>query len=187
MENYQEKTIATTFPVATYQVKDLAWTLGFTLAAVIFPAILAHSPANQWITGTIVNAILFLAVWRVGMANAALVAALPSSIALTRGLLPAPMAILVPYIILSNIILIAVFYFFSRFPLLAICTASLAKFIFLFAITFYFVKVASPLLGMMHWPQLATALAGGLIATAVIKISKKNSTEAELPPDIRKI
>ena len=69
------------FP-STYQAKDIAWTFGFILAAVIFPALLAHTPQNQWITGTIVNAILFLAVWRVGLVNAAFVAALPSSIAL---------------------------------------------------------------------------------------------------------
>lgn len=171
-QSNQEKIIATTFPVATYHVKDITWTIGFILAAVILPALLAHTPQNQWITGTIVNAILFLAVWRVGIVNAAFAAALPSSVALARGLLPAPMAVLIPYIIISNLILIAVFYFLSRFPLLAIITSSFAKFLFLFTITSYFVKVASPLIQMMHWPQLFTALAGGLIAIGIIKTQK---------------
>lgn len=75
------------FPTVSYRTKDLAWTFAFTIAVVVFPALLAHTPHNQWITGTIVNAILFLAVWRVGLVNAALVGALPSSIALARGLL----------------------------------------------------------------------------------------------------
>ena len=168
MRNNQEKTIATTFPVATYQTKDIAWTLAFTVAAVVFPALLAHTPHNQWITGTIVNAILFLAVWRVGIANTVLVAILPSSIALMRGLLPAPMAVLIPYIILSNIILIAAFYALKKYPLAGIVSASFLKFLFLFAVTSYFVKVATPLLVMMQWPQLVTALAGGLIAAGII-------------------
>jgi len=170
LQDNQEKTIATTFPVAAYRVKDITWTIGLIIAAVVFPALLAHTPQNQWITGTIVNAILFLAVWRVGIVNAALVAALPSSVALARGLLPAPMAVLIPYIILSNVVLISVFYFLRRYQLAAVITSSLAKFLFLFAITSYFVKVASPLLIMMHWPQLFTALAGGLIAVGVMKL-----------------
>ncbi|OGI27097.1 MAG: hypothetical protein A2359_02295 [Candidatus Moranbacteria bacterium RIFOXYB1_FULL_43_19] len=141
------------------------------LAAVVLPALLAHTPQNQWVTGTIVNALLFLAVWRVGFVNAAFVATLPSSIALMRGLLPAPMAVLIPFIILSNIILVAAFYTLKKYPLAGIVSASFLKFFFLFAITSYLIKVASPLLVMMHWPQLFTALAGGLIAIGIVKIT----------------
>ena len=162
-----------TFPIAAYQAKDLLWTIGFFIAAVIFPALLAHTPQNQWITGTIVNAILFLAVWRVGVVNATLVAILPSSIALVRGLLPVPMAVLIPYIILSNIVLIAIFYALKKYPFAGIISASLAKFLFLFAISTYFIKIAGPLLFMIQWPQLFTALAGGLIAIGIIKITKR--------------
>ena len=54
----------------------------------------------------------------------------------------------------------------------AVSFASLLKFAFLFAITSYFLKVSSPLLVMMHWPQLFTALAGGLIAVGIMKILK---------------
>lgn len=174
LSNNQQKTTVATFPVATYRTKDLAWTIGFVVAAIIFPALLAHTPQNQWITGTIVNALIFLAVWRVGIINTALVAALPSSIALMRGLLPAPMAVLIPYIIISNIILIAIFFLFPRFPLLAVIFASLAKFIFLYVVTTYFIKIAGPLVIMMHWPQLFTALAGGLIAVGAIKITTQS-------------
>jgi len=173
MQNNKAKAIATTFPVATYANKDVLWTIGFLLAAVIFPAVLAHTPHNQWITGTIVNALLFLAVWRVGIVNAMLVAALPSSIALMRGLLPVPMAVLIPYIILSNIVLIAVFYAIKKYPLLGIISASLAKFLLLFVITSLLIKVAGPLLIMMQWPQLFTALAGGLIAIGVTRLLPK--------------
>jgi hypothetical protein len=171
MENTEQKTATMTFPIAAYQTKDLLWTIGFFIAAVIIPALLAHTPQNQWITGTIVNALIFLAVWQVGIVNAAFIAFLPSSIALMRGLLPAPIAVLIPYIILSNIILIASFYAMKKYPLAGIISASLAKFLFLFAISTYFIKIAGPLLIMFQWPQLVTALAGGLIAIGIIKIA----------------
>jgi hypothetical protein len=173
LHNDQQEIIATTFPIATYQAKDLSWTIGLLAAAVIFPALLAHTPQNQWVTGTIVNAILFIAVSRVGIVNAAAIAALPSSVALMRGLLPAPMAVLIPYIILANIIMIAAFYFFSNYKILGIISASILKFAFLFAITSFFIKIAAPLIIMMQWPQLFTALAGGLIAIGTIKLMQK--------------
>ena len=169
-----------TFPIAAYQTKDLFWTIAFIVSAVITPALLAHTPQNQWITGTIVNALILLAVWRVGVVNAAFVAILPSSIALIRGLLPAPMAVLIPWIILSNIVLIAIFYALKKYPLAGIISASLAKFLFLFAISTYFIKIASPLLVMMQWPQLFTALAGGLIAIGIIKIAHVLVPKVEL-------
>lgn len=169
MENNQQRTATMTFPIAAYQTKDLLWTIGLLIAAVIVPALLAHTPHNQWITGIIVNAILFLAVWRLGIVNAMLVAALPSSIALVRGLLPAPIAIMIPWIIISNFILILAFYSAKKYPLAGIISASVLKFLFLFAISTYFIKITSPLLIMMHWPQLFTALAGGLIAVCFMK------------------
>jgi hypothetical protein len=171
LQNNQQKTAATTFPIATCRTKELIWTTGFAAAAVIFPALFAHTPHNQWITGTIVNAILFLAVWQVGIVNAALVAALPSSIALARGLLPAPMAVLIPWIIVSNFILIVTFYSLKKPPLAGVIIASSFKFLFLFVVATYFIKIASPLLAMMQWPQLVTALAGGLITIGFIKFS----------------
>ena len=174
MENTEQKTATMNFPIAAYQTKDLLWTIGFFIAVVIFPALLAHTPQNQWITGTIVNAILLLAVWRVGVVNATLVAILPSSIALIRGLLPAPMAVLIPYIILSNIILIAIFYALKKYPFAGIISASLVKFLFLFAITSFFTKLTAPFAMMMQWPQLFTALAGGLIAVGIIKLSTQH-------------
>jgi hypothetical protein len=173
LQDNEQKTAAITFPVATYQVKDIAWTIGLLVAAIIFPALLAHSPQNQWLTGTIVNSILFIAVWRVGIVNAAVIAALPSTIALERGLLPAPMAALIPYIILANIIMVAIFYFLSNKTLLGIISASVLKFAFLFALTAFFIKVTTPLAVMMQWPQLFTALAGGLVAIGTIKLLQK--------------
>ncbi len=172
-QDKKEKVAVITFQLVSYRTRDLAWTFVFLLAAVIFPALLAHAPHNQWITGTIVNAVIFLAVWRLGIGNAALVAILPSSIALARGLLPAPMAAFIPFIIVSNLVLIAVFYFLKKYPLFGVVAASSFKFLFLLLVSTFFIKLASPFLVMMQWPQLFTALAGGLIAAGIIKARKK--------------
>jgi hypothetical protein len=154
--------------------KDVGWTISLTLAAIIAPALLAHTSSNQWITGTIVNMILFLASWRLGIANAVFVGALPSTIALLRGLLAAPMAPLIPYIIASNAILIIVFSLTKKKLFLGVISASLAKSAFLFLVTFLLAsQIPSPLVIMLQTPQLITALAGGLLAIGIISGTRK--------------
>jgi len=68
----------------------------------------------QWLTGPIVNAALILSVFLVGVRGAVLVGLLPSTIALGVGLLPAVLAPMVPFIIISNIILVLVIDFFCH-------------------------------------------------------------------------
>jgi hypothetical protein len=174
------KTKTITFPrtFASYQTKDLLWTASLVLSAVIAPALLAHTPHNQWITGTLVNAFVLIAAYRLGIINATLVAALPSTVALLRGLLPAPLAMLIPYIIISNIILAASFWMFKKTPVMGLAIAGIAKFAFLYSITLIFAsKIASPLLVMFSWPQLFTALAGGILALSFIKLEKIGKRE----------
>lgn len=153
---------------------DLIWTGGLTMLAIIAPAILAHTAQNQIITGTIVNAVLFFASWKIGKVNAFAVASLPSTIALIRGLLPTPMALMIPYIILANFILIVAFSFFKKRLLLGVTIASLLKFGFLFSVaTFVFSGINSQILAIFQLPQLLTALLGGFIAIGAIKIMQK--------------
>ncbi len=151
--------------------KDLLWTTGLMLTAIIAPAALAHTPQNQWVTGTVVNAVLFVAAWRLGIVNAAFIAILPSSIALMRGLLLPPQAMIIPFIIISNILLISTFVILKKKSLIGVVTASLLKFLFLAGTTslLFAEKLPITLLQMMQWPQLITALAGGFIAIAFIK------------------
>ena len=164
-------------------VKSLAWTGSLLALSVIAPAVLAHTPQNQWITGTAVNLILFVAALKIAPVNGLLVAALPSSVALMRGLLPAPMAAIIPFIILSNFVLIAFFQAFIKFYsqrfITGVILASLAKFALLFSITLIFAEILnSKLIVMLQWPQLATALAGGLLFVGGLKIidKRKNSS-----------
>lgn len=170
------KTLTKTF--IAIDSKSLFWTASLLVLSVISPAILAHTPQNQWITGTIVNLILFVAAFKIAPVNGLLVAALPSSIALTRGLLPAPMATIIPFIILSNFALIAVFQIFIKFQpkqlITGVILASMAKFALLLSITLLFAEILnSKLIVMLQWPQLATALAGGLLFVGGLKVVKK--------------
>jgi len=144
------------------------------LASVIAPAIFAHTHPNQWITGTLVNAVLFLAAYKLAPVNALLIAVLPSTIALTRGLLPLPMALLIPYIITSNILLILVFGAFKKRLITGVIISSLAKFSFLYILTLIIAeKINLKLISMFQWPQLFTALAGGVVALTVINLFLK--------------
>jgi len=158
------------------KASDLAWTVGLTVAIVIAPAILAHTPANQIVTGSIVNALLFLAVYKMPLVNALMIAVIPSSVALLRGLLPAPMAILIPYIMLSNIILMLSFLSFKKTPLIGVLMASFLKFGFLYGIVSLVAHQLNPtLITMFQLPQLITALIGGFIFLSLIKFYKIKS------------
>lgn len=183
IENFQKpmkqktQTKIMTLPLIGTKTNDLTWTVGLVLAAIIAPAIFAHTPQNQWVTGTLVNTALFLAAFRLPFANAVLVAIVPSTIALSRGLLPLPMAMLIPYIMIANVLLISVFKGLNKKPLIGVIIASLVKFSFLYVLTLIVAsKLSSPLIVMLQWPQLITALAGGFLALAIIKtfLTKKN-------------
>ena len=135
---------------------------------------------QQAITGPIVNAVLFISVVLLGIRGAVLIALVPSLIALSVGLLSPVLAPMVPFIMTGNIILILVFsYLRKKNYWLAIVSASLLKFLFLWGtssivINLLFKKeIAAKIAMMMSWPQLLTALTGGLIAYLFLKSLKK--------------
>ena len=86
------------------------------------------------------------------------------------------LAVMVPFIMISNSLYILVFdRLYKKNKLGAIVAASALKFFFLFTISHKILAVLLPaklvpkVILMMSWPQLITALAGGLIAHLVIK------------------
>lgn len=147
------------------------------LVGVCTVAPLFHS---QPITGSIVNAALFIAVALLGTQNAILVGLIPSTIALSVGLLPAILAPMIPFIMISNTILVLVFgYFREKNYWLGVVFASLLKFVFLFATSSVVINlllkkgIAQKVAIMMSWPQLLTALAGGALAYLFLRSIKK--------------
>jgi hypothetical protein len=154
-----------------YKTNELTWTIGLTIAIILAPALLAHTSPNQLVTGTIVNALLFLAAFRLPLANAMMIAVFPSTVALLRGLLPAPMVMLIPYIIVSNIILLTSFSMLKKTPVIGVLTASFLKFGFLYSIIYIVAgQLNANLMAMFQWPQLITALIGGFVFLNLAKM-----------------
>lgn len=163
------------------QSQVLAKDLSFTQSLIIFSSLLGLTfivPAlihNQAVTGPIVNAILLIAASIVSPSSAMLIGMLPSTVALSRGLLPLALAPMIPFIILGNALYI---YLFSQLKNksfgLGVAVASVAKFSLLFGASQLVLqnllplKLATKVTQMMSWSQLATALIGGFLAWIVL-------------------
>lgn len=135
---------------------------------------------QQMITGPIVNATLFVATIILGTQMGILVGLIPSIIALSVGTLPAPLAPMVPYIMVSNAILILTFeYLKNKNYWLAIIAASFLKFLFLFLTSSVVIgllmkkELVESVTIMMSWHQLLTALMGGILASLFLNYDKK--------------
>lgn len=131
---------------------------------------------NQLITGTIVNATLFIAAATLGLEGAIMIGVLPSLFALLAGTLPLALAPLIPFIVLSNSLLVIVFsYLQKKNYWLGAITAAVIKFIFLSSISFFVInllfqgKIATTVATMLSWPQLITAILGTILAYLVLK------------------
>ena len=163
--------------LALKKIKVSALAQFIVLVGIATAAPLFH---NQLITGPIVNATLFISVILLGAQAAILVGLTPSLIALSIGVLSPALAPMVPFIMLGNIILILAFnYLRNRNYWLGIISASILKFLFLFSTSSIVInsllkkEIAQKVAMMMSWPQLLTALAGGLIAYLFLKGLKK--------------
>jgi hypothetical protein len=149
------------------------------LLAVAMVAPLLRLP--QLFTGSIVNATLLVATVALGPRAAVTLGFLPSAFALMSGQLPARLAPLVPLIVTGNALLVVVFHWARRRGWwVGVVAAAVAKFCWLFGTT-SLLSVAIGLAGsaatlaltLMGWPQLVTALSGGVIAFAVLKPARR--------------
>lgn len=141
-------------------------------------AFVAPFLGNQFITGPIVNATLFISTMLLGTQAGIMVGLMPSVIALSVGTLPAPLAPMVPYIMMSNAILVTVFGLLSKKYWPGVLASGLLKFGFLYAASIIVVgflpnnQLAQNVAFMMSWPQLVTAFAGGILAYSFLKFRK---------------
>ena len=156
----------------------VAWFVSLVLVVAIVPRFV-H---NQFITGPLVNAVLFTGVAILGAGPAILIGLVPSVVALSAGLLPLPLAPMVPFIMISNAILVLIFAGLRRLNFwTGVGAAALIKYLFLYIASSWVVsliaqdKIAAKASAiMMSWPQLATALIGGAIAWGVLVINQKS-------------
>jgi len=144
--------------------------LGCAIAAPLF--------GNQFVTGTVVNAALFIATAMFGVSYGLMIAIIPSTFALAVGLLPPVLAPMIPFIILGNALLVVVFGAWMKegryWPRMAL--ASVLKFALVYATSALVIKlivsetVAASVAAMMSWPQLVTAVCGGVLAFGIFKL-----------------
>jgi len=145
----------------------------FVLAGIIF---FAPFLKNQMITGTLVNCILFMSVILMGRNTALGLCVFPSIISLATGLLPMAMAPVIPFIIISNMVLVLTFNFLRKNQYLAVILSALFKFAFLFLTSSFIISTLKmqKVAVMFSYPQFFTALAGGVLAILILKIINNN-------------
>jgi riboflavin transporter len=146
-----------------------------TLAILVGIAVTAPFIHQQLVSGTIVNATLIVGVCLLGTREALVIGLLPSSVALGCGLLPAALAPAVPYLIVGNAILVVAFDYVRRVSYwVGVGVAALLKAAFLTGISGVVInllldeQLSSKVSTMLSFPQLVTALAGGVLAFGVL-------------------
>ncbi len=141
---------------------------------------------TQWLTGSLVNAILIITLFLVGIRGALVLCMVPSMMALSGGLLPAVLAPIIPFIMFSNAILILTIDYsynniqnkFNGFWIGAV-TGSVLKFGFLYfsinIVSSLILKqeLASKVTQIFSSAQLMTALVGSVFAFLFLKLVKK--------------
>jgi hypothetical protein len=127
----------------------------------------------QPITGPLINTVLYLSALLVGSWSGIIIGICTPVIAFMRGILPALLGSMIPFIALGNAVLVVVFSLLKRKnKVLGIIFASLIKYA-IFTITVKFiVDVPDKIAQIMSLPQLFTALSGGVIAILAYKALK---------------
>ncbi|MEI7424729.1 MAG: iron hydrogenase [Candidatus Staskawiczbacteria bacterium] len=151
----------------------------FQLSIFIALAVVVPYLGNQLLTGSIVNALLFISVSVLGLESAFLLCLIPSLISIYTGLLPLALAPMIPFIMTGNALLVLTFYYLNKRNFwVGAVPAILVKYIFILLVGILLAGsvlngIASKVMLMISWPQLATAVAGASIAYLVLKIIKK--------------
>lgn len=133
------------------------------------------SKMGQYVTGTGINAVLITAVGVCGLPWAAAIGVMTPMLAVLLGVQPPATIVLVPFIIAGNIVYSALFGAIRRHnEYIAILAAALAKFGLLYAAANIIVsKLPAPIKLAFSFPQLITALSGGIIALLILKAAKE--------------
>ncbi|MCX6723330.1 MAG: hypothetical protein NT094_04695, partial [Candidatus Staskawiczbacteria bacterium] len=94
--------------VISLDIKLIA-TKTFQFSIFVAIAVLAPYFSNQLLTGSIVNALLFISVSILGLESAFLLCLIPSLISIYTGLLPLALAPMIPFIMTGNALMVLVF------------------------------------------------------------------------------
>jgi len=122
----------------------------------------------QWLTGPAVNVILILAAAYTDIYSASILGMITPVTALLFGVMP--LAVVVPFIMISNIIYIVVYKWqYQNNTFIAISFAAIVKFLVLTFAVKFIISVPPGVAYALSTPQLFTAVTGGIIATVIIR------------------
>ena len=147
----------------------------------------------QTITGPLVNALLIITVETLGVGPALWVGVAPSVVAWGSGVLPAPLLVMIPFIVGGNAVFAATHGVLRPVNYwLGVAIGAVLKCAWLWlAVTIVTVRpfsvqidgamrpvsIPPAMVSMMTWPQMATALTGGAVAFGVLKALKSRSRD----------
>ena len=125
----------------------------------------------QPVTGPLINTVLYLSALLVGSWSGVIIGVCTPVIAFARGILPAPLGPMIPFIALSNGALVVVFSLLKvKNKIFGIILASFIKYAILTVTVKIIVDVPDKIAQLMSLPQLLTALSGGAIAILAYKV-----------------
>ncbi|AQU05280.1 iron hydrogenase [Dehalococcoides mccartyi] len=165
-----------------FNVQSISLRKELVIAFLVMLGLATAAPllGNQYLTGSLVNAVLFISAVTLGWKNAVAIGLISSTIALATGLLPIVMAPMVPFIMAANALLVTSFSVLrSKSFWLGAGVGAVLKFAFLWATSrlilnlFIEQNVADKIAGMMGLTQLFTALMGAVIAYGALRLGKK--------------
>ena len=142
-------------------------------------------PHNNFVVGPLVNMCLLVATAFTGVWSGVIIAVVSPFASLINNHAPVAAALLpfAPFVAIGNILFVVSYYFLrKKSQLLSVLIGAVLKFGFLMgAITiflkiFSFPKFAKVLILLFGWPQLITAVVGGVMALLVIQIMEKNKS-----------
>ena len=130
---------------------------------------------GQYVTGIGINTVLITAVGTCGLPWAAAIGFMTPVLAVLLGVQPPVTVVLVPFIIVANILYAVIFRILKKYnDYLGVFAAALAKFMLLYAAANMIInKLPAPVKLAFSFPQLVTALAGGMLAILIMKILKR--------------
>ena len=153
---------------------------------IVFQMVGRSIPNNNFIVGPLVNACLLISTALAGVWSGIIISFLAPFTSLINNHAPVAAALLpfAPFVGAGNAIYVISFYLLrKKSPIAGIGIGSILKFGFLYgAITLFlrilsFPKFAKALLLLFGWPQLITALIGGVVALIVIVAVKRSNIE----------
>jgi hypothetical protein len=143
-------------------------------------------PNSNFVVGPLVNACLLVSTALAGVWSGIIISVISPFASLINNHAPVAAALLpfAPFVAIGNAVYVLSYYLFKkRSSVVGVGIGSILKFAFLYSSIniflqfFNFPKFAKVLSFLFGWPQLITALIGGIIALAVIKILKDHIAE----------